>query len=81
MNALVGLAIHTNPWVLSVHLIYECVPLRLRLVNNRATEQLISLLDLCNSHVSLGLEGFLEIIEFLFSCFFLSLSLVFWKLK
>jgi hypothetical protein len=47
----------------------------LRLVANKATEQLVSLLGLCNSEVFLGLEGFLEFIELLFLYFFLGRGL------
>jgi hypothetical protein len=61
-NALVHLAIHTNPRILCVHLVDNPVLLHLRLADNEATEQLVSLLSLCNSNVFLGLEGFLEFV-------------------
>jgi hypothetical protein len=75
-NALVCLAVHANLRTLCVHLVDNPIPLRLRLANDKATEQLVSLLGLCNSDVFLGLEGFLEFIELLFLCFFLCLGLV-----
>ncbi len=80
-NALVGLAIHANPWVLCMHLIHDSVPLHPRLANDKAMEQLVSLLGFHDSNVFLGLEGFLEIVEFLLSCFFLGHGLVVRKLQ
>ncbi len=81
VNALVGLVIHTNPWVLGVHLIHDSVPLHLCLANNKATEQLISLLGLFNSNDFLGFEGFIELIELLLSCFFRGHGLVFREIE
>jgi hypothetical protein len=76
VNAFVGLAIHTNPRVFHVHLIHDPIPLHLHLANNEATEQLVSLLGLCNSNIFLGLDGFLEFVELRFSSFFLGSNLV-----
>jgi hypothetical protein len=78
MNSFVGLAIpiHADPQILCVHLINNPIPLRSRLANNKVTEQLVSLLRLHGSNVFLGLKGFLEFVELLFSCFFLGCSLV-----
>ncbi len=80
-KALVGLAVHTNPRILCVRLIHDPIPISSRLASNEATEQLVSLLSLLNSNVLLGLEGFLEIVQILLSCFFLSRGLVIWELK
>ncbi len=80
-NALVGLAIHTKPWVLCVHLIHNSIPVCSCLTDNEAMEQLVSLLSHRDSNVFLGLEGFLEIVEFFLSCFFLGRGLVVGKLK
>ncbi len=76
VNALVCLAAHADPQILCVHLVDNSVPLRLRLANNEATEQLVSLLGLCNSNVFLGLEGFLEFVELLILYLFLGRGLV-----
>ncbi len=65
-NALVCLAIHANPQIFCVHLIDNPIPLLLRLADDKAMEQLISLLGICNSKVLYGLEGFLEFVELLF---------------
>jgi hypothetical protein len=62
-NALVCITIHADPRILRVHLVDDPVPLPLRLADDEATEQLISLLGHCNCNVFLGLEGFLEFIE------------------
>jgi hypothetical protein len=80
-KALVGLAIHVNPRILHVHLIHNPVSISLCLANDKAMEQLVSLLGLLNSDVLLGLEGFLEIDQFLLSCFLLSCDLIIWELK
>jgi hypothetical protein len=79
-NALVG-AIHANQWVLCVHLIHNPVLLRLRLADDKATEQLISLLGLFDSNDILGIEGFTELVELLLSSFFCGHSLVFRKIE
>ncbi len=57
VNALVGLAIHTNPGVLCVHFIHNSVPLRLRLADDKATEQLVSLPGQFDRDDFLGLAG------------------------
>jgi hypothetical protein len=81
-NALVGLAIHANPGVLlCVHFINDSVPLHLRLADNKATEQLVSLLGQFNSDDFLGLEGLVKLVEFLLSCFFCGHSLVFREIE
>ncbi len=80
-KALVGLAIHANPRILCVHLIHNPVPVSLCLADNKATEQIISLLGLLVSDVFLGLEGFLEIAQFLLSHFFLGRGLLIWELE
>ncbi len=80
-KALVCLAIHADSQILCVHFIHDPVPIGLILANNKATEQLVSLLGLLDSNVLLGLEGFLEITQFLVSCFFLARILVIWELK
>ncbi len=77
MNSLVGFAIHTNPGVLCVHLVYNPVPLRSRLADNQATEEFVSLLGLIDREGFLGLEGLVEVAELLFPCFLLGRSLVF----
>ncbi len=56
-NALVGLAIHANPGVLRVHFVQDSVTLHLCLADNKATEQLVSLLGQLNHDGFLGLEG------------------------
>mgnify|MGYP000247281785 CR=1 FL=1 len=61
MNPLVGFAIHANPGVLCVHLVYDLVPLRSRLADNKATEQFVSLLGLIDREGFLGLEGLVEV--------------------
>jgi hypothetical protein len=75
-NTLVCLAIHADPGILCVHLVENPIPLHLCLANDEAMEQLISLLGLCDSEVLIGLESFLEFVELLFLCFFLSHGLV-----
>ncbi len=75
-NSFVGLAAHSDPWILCVNFIHNPIPLCLCLTNDEAMGQLVSLLGLCNSNVFLGLEGFLEIFKLLFSCFFLGRNLV-----
>jgi hypothetical protein len=77
VNPLVGFAIDTYPGVLCVHLIYNPVPLRLRLANDEATEQFVSLLDLFDREEFLGLEGLVEVTELLLSCFLFGRTLVF----
>ena len=49
MKALVGTAIHADPQILCVHFIHDPVPIPSRLANNKATEQLVSLLGLLDS--------------------------------
>ncbi len=80
-NALVGLAIHAKPGVLCVHFIHNSVSLRLRLADNKATEQLVSLLGQFDSNDFLGLEGLVEFVELLLSCFFCGHGLVFREIK
>ncbi len=63
-----------SPTFPTKHFIHDPVPIGLRLAGNTATEQLISLLGLLDSNILLGLEGFLEIAQFLVSCFFLARS-------
>ena len=80
-KALVGLAIHANLWILCVHLIHDPVPISSCLADDKEMEQFVSLLGLLGSDVLLGLEGFLEIAQFLLSCFFLGCGLIIWKLE
>jgi hypothetical protein len=68
-KALVGTAIHANPWNLCVHLIHNSVPIGLRLADDETMEQLVSFMGLLDGDVLLDLEGFLEIGQF--SSFFL----------
>jgi hypothetical protein len=75
-KALVTLATHADPRILCVHLVNNPIALHLRLANDKATEQLVCLLGFCNSKVLLGLEGFLELIQLVFSHLFLAHSLV-----
>ncbi len=81
MNPLVGFAIHTNPGVLCVHFIDDDVPLSSRLANDKAMEQFVRLLGHFNSEGFLGLEGLIELVELLLSCFFRSCSLVFREIE
>ena len=80
-NAFVGLAIHANPGVLHVHFIHNSAPLHSRLANNKAKEQLVSLLDQFNSEGVLGLEGLVKLVELLISCFFCGHGLVFREIE
>ncbi len=73
----VGFAVDANPGILCVHLIYNPVPLRTRLADNEATEQLISLLGLFNCEGFLGLGGLVEVAELLLSSFLLGRTLIF----
>jgi hypothetical protein len=57
-KALVRLAIHANPRILGVHFMHDLVPLHLRLAGNKAKEQLVCLLGLCNCDIALGLRVF-----------------------
>ncbi len=60
-----------------MHLVYNPIPLRSCLADDEATEQLVSFLGLIDHEGFLGLEGFVEVAELLFSCFLLGRSLVF----
>jgi hypothetical protein len=64
-----------------VHLVYDPVPLRLHLADNKATEQLVSLLGLFDRKGFLGLEGLVKVNELLFPCFFFGHSLVFREIE
>ncbi len=64
-----------------MHLVYDPVPLHLRLANNKATEQFVSRLGLINREGILGLEGVVEIAELLFPRFLLGRSLVFREIE
>jgi hypothetical protein len=83
-KAMVSLAIHANPQILGVHFMHNLVPLHLRLANDEATEQLVSLLGLCNCKIALGLEGLLDLKnlkKLLLALLLLGLCLVVWKLE
>jgi hypothetical protein len=80
-NSFVGLANNANPRILCVHLIHDPIPLHLRLANDKATDQLVSLLGLRNSNGFLSLESFLEFVELYFSCFFLGCGPIIRKLE
>ncbi len=66
VKALVCLANHADPRILCVHLVDDPIPLRSCLADDKATEQLVCFLGLCDGKVFLGLEGFLELVELLF---------------
>ncbi len=55
-----------------MHLVYDPVPLRSRLANDKATEQLVSLLGLFDGEGFLGLEGLVEVAELFFLASFLA---------
>jgi hypothetical protein len=74
-NSFVGLAAHSNPWILCVNFIHNPIPLRLCLTNDKAMGQLVSLLGLRNSNVFLGLEGFLEICKLFLASFSVAILL------
>jgi hypothetical protein len=50
-KAFVRLAIHANPGVLGVHLVYDLVPLHSCLANNKTTEQLVCLQGMVHAWV------------------------------
>jgi hypothetical protein len=77
VEAFVRLAIHTNPGVLGVHLMYNIVPLRLRLANNKTTEQPVHLQDLHHCKLVSGLEFFLDLGKLFPLLILLSLCLAF----
>ncbi len=64
-----------------MHLVYDSVPLRSRLTDNKATEQFVGILGLINREGFLGLEGLVEVAELLLSCFLLGCSLVFREIE
>jgi hypothetical protein len=64
-----------------VHFIHDSIPLHSRLANNKAAEQLVSLLGQFNIDGFLGLEGLVKLAELLLSCFFCGHSLVFREIK
>ncbi len=64
-----------------MHFVNDPVPLRSDLANNKATEQLISLLGHFDSEDFLGLEGLIKLVEFLLSCFFRGHSLIFREIE
>jgi hypothetical protein len=74
-------AVHANPGVLCVHLVYDPVPLRSRLAKDKAIERFVSLLGLINCKGFLGLEGLVEVADLLFPCFLLGRSLIFWEIE
>jgi hypothetical protein len=77
LNSLVGFAVDANAGILSVHLVHNPVPLHSRLADNKAREQFVCLLGLIDRKGFLGLEGLVQIGEFLLPCFLLGPSLVF----
>ncbi len=64
-----------------MHLVYDPVLLCLRLADNKAMEQFISILGLIDRKGFLGLEGLVKIAELLFPCFLLGWSLVFREIE
>jgi hypothetical protein len=77
----VRIAIHTNPGVLGVHLVHNLVPLRLRLTDNKTTEQLVRLQGLRDCKFGRGLEVFLDLNELFLLLLLLVLHLVFLGLE
>jgi hypothetical protein len=76
-DSLVGFAIDANLGILCVRLIHNTVPLRLRLADDKATEQFVCLLGLIDREEFLGLEGLVKVGKLLLPNFLLGRSLVF----
>jgi hypothetical protein len=74
MKALMRLSVDAYPGVLGMHFLDNLVPLHLRLTDDEATEQLVSLQGLCPCKFAGNLQFFFDCGEFPLSLVLLNLG-------